>query len=198
MPDKPDTTIPRRPLPQRPRLGWQAWEATLGYMSLHHSPDALLKLQIYPLGGHSGWAASLSWAGFSEHVRDRESFGEALDDLWREVNNNHVIFLTSEAAVRQPASYHSDEWLDPRTQEALDRLIRVTRAVFENDWLLLLIYQPVEHPEARVQLRLLARDNTVRVGGRGPSLREACAELYRNAARYYSAALNRGDEPEPE
>ncbi len=188
MPDENPATVHKRPMPRRPRSGLQAWEATMGYISDQHSPDATLKLEIYPFAENEiAWAASVSWAQNVESVEDKPSVAAALCNLWKEVAHNHRIFKTIEAAAKSPTNYGEENWLDSRTADAFDRLIRVAGAMYKNDWLLIFIYQPVQSPGTRVQARLLARNNSVRVGGRGPSLRDACQALYHNAARNYAA-----------
>jgi hypothetical protein len=164
-----------------------AWEATVGYISSHHSPDATLKLQVTSLAADLRWSASLSWGGQFEEARDRTQLVEALRDLWHEVELSHEIFTAPEDAVKRPVNYADDAWFDDRTTETLDRLVQVTQTVFEDDWQIIIIYQPVESPDKRLQARLLAENNIVHVGGRGPSLREACANLYHNAAREYAS-----------
>ena len=39
---------------------------------------------------------------------------------------------------------------------------------------------------SRTQIRLVARHNTVLVGGRGMTLRDSATELYHNATPYFS------------
>ena len=162
---------------------------TLGYISLHHSPDALLKLQAYPSSADNRvlWSASVSWEHNHETVRDADSLASALSELWREVERNHRVFLFPEDAIRRPIGYKDNEWLDAGTQEILNRLILTTQSIFHSDWLLILVYQPEEAPAMRVQMRLLAENNTVRVGGRGPSLRDAAHTLFHNAISSYAA-----------
>ncbi len=192
--DNISATVHKRPMPRRPRNGLKAWEATMGYISDQYSPDATLKLEIYPYAEDEiAWAASVSWAQNVESVEDRPSAAAALCDLWLEVSHNHSIFKTLEAAIKSPANYDEDNWLDERTADAFDRLICVADAMYKDDWLLIFIYQPVQSPDTRVQARLLARDNSIRVGGRGPSLHDACNKLYHNAASSY-AADNSSDE----
>jgi hypothetical protein len=52
----------------------------------------------------------------------------------------------------------------------------------------------VENPNLRVQARLLAKDNSVHIGGRGPTIRDACRDLYRNAAPGYFASSGRQED----
>ncbi len=140
-----ETTIGRRPLPHRPKNGLLAWEATMGYISAHHSPDAMLKLQIYPYQDGVRWAASASWSQNEETVGDKDSVAAALRDLWRVLSMHHTIFKSTEAASRRPIDY--DEWLDTSTTASIGRLIDVARAVYDDDWLIIIIYQPVENPQ---------------------------------------------------
>ncbi|MCU0512267.1 MAG: hypothetical protein MUE40_06820 [Anaerolineae bacterium] len=190
-----EETTPLRPAPRRPRYGWQAWEATSGYIATHHSPDVMLKIEIYPMGGVVGWAAAFSWGAHAEAVQDGVSFGATLTELWAVVERNHPsLFSTPEAAVRRPVAYDDDHWLDSATFEIFSRLVGVTEVAFRGNWRLMIVYQPVDTPETRVQARLLANDNTVIFGGRGPTLRDACRSLFRTAAGRYRAFLLRQDE----
>ena len=188
------TTMSRRPLPNRPRYGLLAWEATIGYMSTHHSPDAMLKLQIYPVDSDVYWAALASWGPNEEFVEDRDSLAAALRELWLDVATNHTIFHSAESASKSPIYYEDDEWLDERTADSLDRLLNITQVMYKADWHLILIYQPVENPETRVQARLLAENGSSSIGGRGPSLRDACHMLYQNIARLYAERKRKKDD----
>ena len=176
-------TLPQMPVPKRPENGLLAWQATMGYISSEHSPDALLTFQATPNEGGLAWSGTITWMHNSELVNDKPSLPAAMRDLWKEVTRSHHIFNSFEAAVRQPINYRDDQWLDADTQGSLDRLLQTTAAVFGDDWKLVMVYQPVEAPALRVQVRLLARNNVVHIGGRGASLRDACRELYRNAAK---------------
>ncbi len=164
-----------------------AWQATIGYISAYYSLDALLTMQAYPLGAGVGWAAAASWGSNREQVQDCASLPEALRTLWQEVNRNHLIFDSREAIAKRPANYADHEWLDSQSAHVLDRVLRVTRTVYDMDWRLVLVYRPVEEPNFRFQARLLAMDDTVQVGGCGASLRDACRDVYRHAAPYYLA-----------
>jgi hypothetical protein len=178
-----DDTIHNIPTPKRPETGFLAWQATIGYISTEHSPDALLTLTAYPLeNGDIGWKAAASWANFTEESPDIGSLPDALRSLWREVDRHHTIFKSLEAANKKPVSYKDDQWLDAETRMGLERLLQVIQKAFGTDWRLVLVYQPVANPSARVQARLIARRDTVNSGGRGATLREACQLLYRNAA----------------
>lgn len=189
-----DETIVQLPTPRRPETGLMAWQATIGYISAHYSLDALLTIQAYPLGEAVGWAASASWEANEEQVRDCPSLPNALRALWQQVSQNHLIFDSREAIAKRPANYADDEWLDKQTAQLLGRMLHVTRTAFGADWRLVLIYQPVEKPEFRFQARLLAAGDTVQVGGRGASLRDACRDVYRHAAPHYIA--HSGNQPE--
>jgi len=181
-------TVHARPLPRRPENGLLAWQATLGYISVRYSLDAMLTVQVRPLEeGKLGWTTKASWGRYAEEVRDCPALPAALRKLWTEVENNNIIFETPEAISRRPVLYGDDEWLDAETQLTLDRLIQLNWAAFKTDWTLLIVYQPVELPGARMQARLLAQDNSVQISGRGATMRAACHDLYRNAARSYSA-----------
>jgi hypothetical protein len=186
MPERPETQD-KRPFPRRPELGFTAWQMTLGYISQHYSPDAILKLQAYPANDAIQWSVSVSWAHEQEIVRDRESVGVALTDMWLEIERNHRIFASKEEAIKQPAGYAEAEWFDVPTYEILQRIVWTTQNVFAHDWLLIVVYQPVESPGTRVQMRLLANNNQMRVGSRGASVLEAGRDLFRNAAPMYAA-----------
>lgn len=178
-----DDTLRSFPTPKRPDTGFQAWQATIGYISEELSPDALLTLNAFPLeNGEVGWKATVSWAAFTEESPDVTTLPDALRGLWREVDRHHTIFKSLEAALRKPVNYKDEQWLDAETQMSLDRLIQVILKAFGADWRLVIVYQPVANPNARVQARLIARRDTVNSGGRGATMREACQLLYRNAA----------------
>ena len=185
MPEQ-DGTIPQRPFPRRPRTGLMAWIATIGYISTQYSPDALLKVHVYPAsGGEIAWGAQASWAQHKEQVWDKPSLARALAELWYVVDNHHIIFDNQLDAARSPVDYADDEWLDQPTEDILFRLIETTLNVFGGDWQLGIVYQPVDNPDTRVQARLVARDGEVQVGGRGPSVNEACHDLFRNGAQIF-------------
>jgi hypothetical protein len=183
----PDETLPNRPgSPQRPKTGLAAWEATVGYIAAEHSPDALLTLRVYPDGDENLWGAVLEWGPHREEVEALASLPEALRDLWRVVNQGHIIFKEEADAIRKPAGYGEFDWVDADTKDALERLVWVVRVVFKEDWTLVVIYQPTDNPAVRVQVRLLAREDSVHINGRGASLKEAATQLYRNATPYFS------------
>ena len=50
-----DKTLPRRPVPKRPDTGWQAWQATIGYIHQAYSADALLCLMAHRESGDIIW-----------------------------------------------------------------------------------------------------------------------------------------------
>src|SRR5262245_22969931 len=189
-----DETIAKRPMPKRPLNGLLAWQATIGYISTQHSPDATLHMHAYPADKGILWAAAASWGQNQEQVTDLSTLAAALRELWRVVDQHHIIFHTELDSIRRPADYADDDWLDTKTSDILDRLVRVTHSVFKHDWSLNIVYQAVDNPSVRVQARLLARSNSVQVGGRGGSVHDACSDLYRNAARVYAGAI--GDKPE--
>lgn len=188
MDNKPSTAM-MRPLPDRPKYGWIAWEATVGYMSAHLSPDVTLKLSTYPgqeEGASIHWGASITWAQEHEEVNDFPAPHEALAQLWRVVDQTHSIFSMTEDAVKRPAHYNDNQWFDNWTAEIMQRLVRVTHAVFKDDWMIVMVYRPVESMDGRIQARLIAKDNEVQVGGRGSSLGDGCRQLYHNAATIYT------------
>jgi hypothetical protein len=189
-----DNTNHDRPVPKRPKSGWLAWEATLGYIQHHHSPDATLKMEVYPGEVIVSWAASLSWGNNFEEVRDKTSLADVLGSLWEQVIQTHDIFLTLDAAIRSPLKYADDVWLDAATYDALSRLVHVTDTVFQGDWLVVVVYRPVEVPGKRLQTRLLAENKIVNRGGNGPTLRDACRDLYQKAAPVYQKYRQKGDE----
>jgi hypothetical protein len=178
-----DDTLRAQPTPRRPQYGFQAWQATIGYISQVYSPDALLTLNVYPAAPDDlRWKAAASWGQMLEEVDDRPSLPAALRDLWREIDRHHTIFKSLEAAARRPIKYDDNCWLDADTQTMLDRILTQASRSFGLDWRLTLVYQPIENPSLRVQARLAARSSSVHVGGRGAALRDACHDLYRNAA----------------
>jgi hypothetical protein len=183
-------TVHARPTPRRPDTGLLAWQSTLGYISATYTLDAMLTIQVKPLvsGSNLAWEARATWGRNTEEVLNRPSLAAALNDLWIQVDRNNVIFESLEDAARSPIYYAESEWLDPDTQTTLDRLIQLNWTVFNTDWMLVIVYQPVAIPNARVQTRLLAKSNTVQTSGRGATVRDACHDLYRNAARDYTAS----------
>lgn len=185
-------TIPNRPgaMPNRPKTGLAAWEATVGYIAVEHNPDALLTLRAYPTGEDdlTAWGAALEWGKNAEQVTDMPTLADALRQLWKVVDQGHVIFLKTEDAIRKPSGYTEFDWLDPDTRDALDRLTWVLRVVFNDDWMIIIIYRPVDNPDVRVQMRLIAQDDSIHIGGRGASVRDAATQLYRNATPYFSGA----------
>jgi hypothetical protein len=170
-----------------------AWEATVGYIHQHHSPDATLKLEIYPMDYIMGWAASLSWSDWQESVRDQQSFADSLNKLWHQVDQNHDLIDSLEMAVRRPINYGDDEWLDELTYEAFSRLVNTTDTIFMGDWQIIILYRPVESPNNRVQTRLIADRTVVNRGGNGPTLRDACRHLFHNAAPIYQQYRKKGE-----
>lgn len=180
-----------RPVPKRPKWGWLAWEATVGYIHQKHNSDATLKLEVYPMEYIMGWSASLSWGDWQESVSDQQSFADALNSLWKKVEQNHNLLNSLEAAVRRPVSYGDDEWLDEVTYEAFSRLINTTDTIFQGDWQIIFLYRPVEKAEKRVQTRLIADNSVVNRGGNGPTLRDACRQLFHNAAPIYQQYRNK-------
>jgi|FLYN01.1.fsa_nt_gi hypothetical protein len=185
-------TVHARPLPKRPDNGLLAWQATLGYISAHYSLDAMLTIQVCPQGlGILNWTAKASWGHYSEEMRNCPSLPAVLRKLWTEVDRNNIIFETAEAITRRPVLYDDNEWLDEDTRLTLDRLIQLNWTLFGSDWMLIIVYQPVGIPNMRLQARLLALNNTVQISGCGPTMRDACHDLYRNAARNYSAGVGK-------
>jgi hypothetical protein len=186
-------TQEKRPIPPRPRWGWFAWEATVGYIHDEYSPDAMLTLTMLPSAGVVMWGASLQWGEHHETVRDRVGFAIALGDLWRQVAAHHQIFKTLEAATRRPEGYDDDNWVDLSTLDVLTRLVGVTSTVFKEDWMLFVTYRPISVSNYRLQARLVARGVEVVRAGRGATLRDACRNLYHNATpdykRYYGQQM---------
>lgn len=192
MDDKKPSTAPMRPLPNRPKYGWMAWETTAGYMSAHLSPDVTLKLSAYPAEDENGvlWGASITWAQEYEEVDGFPAPHEALAQLWRVVDQTHSIFGKTEDAVKRPAHYRENQWFDSWTGEIMQRLVRVTNAVFKQDWIIVVVYRPVESMDSRIQARMMANDHEVQIGGRGSSLGDGCRQLYHNAATIFTKYSN--------
>jgi hypothetical protein len=192
-----DETEPTHPRLNRPTTGLLAWQFTIGYISAEYSPDATLTLRVQPDEAEAVmWDASVAWGQKKEFVEQQATLSDALRRLWREVKRNHRVFKSLDASVRQPADYGADEWLDEETQRSLDRLIELTSDALETDWHIIIIYQSVENPDLRVRARLLAKESTVHIGGRGPSIREACRDLYYNAAPEYFSSKQDENFPE--
>ena len=188
----PDDTLPTRPdaLGGRPRTGLAAWESTIGYMAHVHSPDVLLTVKARPDGENSVWSAMLEWGPHREMIDRQPTFPAALRELWPVVERAHLIFKDKADAIRKPSGYTEFDWLDADTKGALERLAWVTQVVFREAWSLIIIYQPTDDPQNRVQVRLLAQDGDVHISGRGPSVEDAANKLYRNATPYFSKRKN--------
>lgn len=188
----PDDTLPTRPdaLGGRPKTGLAAWKSTIGYIANEHSPDVLLTVRALPDGDGSVWSAMLEWGPHREVAEGQPTFYAALRELWVVVERAHVIFKNTADSVRKPVGYTEFDWLDADTKSALERLAWVTQVVFREAWSLIIIYQPTDDPTNRVQMRLLARDGAVHIGGRGASIEDAAGKLYRNATPYFSKRNN--------
>lgn len=179
----------RHSVPRRPEYGFGAWQLTLGYICANHSPDVMLKLQVYPASDeYVHWSASVSWGQCFEAVKDCASLGKAFRQLWKVVQSNHAIFLSVEDAVRSPTGYDDQQWIDLHTQDVLHRLIWTTQLAFRTDWEIVIVYQPSETPLNRVQVRLIADQNRVSVGSRGASLIDGLRAMFRNAAPAFAAS----------
>lgn len=199
---KPSTVPNRPPIPRRPTYGWSAWEATAGYISIHHNPDVKLSVtaRISPETQDLEWASHISWGQRSVECEGKPSLAAVLSDLWLEVKNSYRIYKEGdEAAIRQPVNYKDNEWLDSRTDQLIQRIIHVNQSVFGEDWQIVIIYQPIDNPKMRVQARLLAQNREIQIGGQGATLLDACRRLYTNSARIYpskdisSSDLTEGD-----
>jgi len=190
-----DETLHTRPNPKRPRWGWRAWEATVGYIALHHHPDATLKLEVHLSEDESAylWTASLVWGKNREIVENMPAMSIALEDLWHVVNQHHNIFKHEKDAIRAPIGYDVHEWFDERTQDVFDRLKRVTHMVFERDWRLVFIYRPVEQPNMRLQARMLAKKGAVLRSGMGASLLDVSRNLYHHCADIFANHRKKSD-----
>jgi len=177
-------TIYKRPQPKRPENGLLAWLATIGYISAEYYQDAMLQMVAYPTPDteQTVWACRASWGEVAEATRDSASLAEALRELWRKVDKTHTIFKTLDDAAKQPAFYSDDKWIDVETQASFDLLTSASTTAFGADWMLVVMYHPIENPETRVQVKLLVRSRSLEIEGHGPSVREACDRLYRSAA----------------
>ena len=183
-----DDTITRRPTPKKPATGLLAWQATTGYIQEEYQTDAVFSIFVHPaLNGSLRWAATLSWSGFNQEVERMPTLAAALDSLWHEVESRHHIFKSLDAMSKRPSNYAENEWIDEATAVTLDRLIQVTSRAFQRDWMITIMYRPIITPNERVQTSLSAQSNQVQVIGHGPSIREACQLLYRNAAVYFAS-----------
>ena len=181
-------TIASRPLPHRPQTGLLAWEATIGYISAQYSLDAMLTIHAYPVANNTVcWGAAATWGQNGENVRDLPTLAATLRELWKQVDQHHVIFEHREALIKRPTNYSDNEWLDSDTKIILERVLQVMATLYGQDWLLVLVYQPVESVDVRFQARLIAQEENMKTSGHGPSMRDACRDLYRNAAHHFMA-----------
>ncbi len=185
-------TIAMRPLPKRPQYGLQAWLATMGYLAQEYSPDALLTLRATAQNTQITWTAVVTWGNERHEVINMATLPVALRDLWKRVERGRKIFKTLEAATRSPLFYTDDLWIDPETDTALNGIIRLTKSAFQ-DWLLVIIYRPIENPDSRVQARIIGSANQIFVSGSGGSIHDACRALFNNAApTYFAKAIRDG------
>ncbi len=179
-------TIFSRPTPQRPANGLLAWQATIGYIRYQYDLSAMLSIQADSLpGGVIQWKASATWGQSIEKVTERPSLADALRDLWTEVDRKHLIFESPETLVKRPANYADHEWLDADTHTILNQTLDLIHSVYGSDWTLAIVYQPVEVPAMRFQADLLTKKRQVQMGGFGPTLLDACRDLYRSAAHKF-------------
>ncbi len=186
-----DKTIEVRRLPQRPSNGLLAWQATVGYITSDIAGDALLMMRAQPREGAVGWYASIGWTGITTQSVERDTLPHVLRDLWVQLESVHPVYTVAEDRVRQPAFYAENQWLDSDTSRAVESLLEVTASVFQAGWALVFVYQAVDSPSQRVKARLVAKQDTVQISGQGPTLREACRDLYRHAAPNYFASSGR-------
>jgi len=184
-----DETLPDRPGNlSRPKTGLAAWEATVSYIAEEHHPDALLILRVYPVEGVNRWSALLEWGAYLEQTEDATSLANALTALWQAVDQSHIIFKDAKAKQQRPTGYGEYDWVGADTKEAVERLLWVVRVVFKSDWSLVAFYRPIEDATRRVQMRLIAKGDEVHIGGRGPTLKDAASQLYRNATPHFSGS----------
>jgi hypothetical protein len=189
-----DKTLQLRRLPRRPETGLLAWQATVGYISQEYSADATLTFAALPHADSILWQSTLSWDQNRVSIGNQPSLPASLNNLWEAVNSEYTIFKKNEDRIRQPAFYQDHQWLDAETSKTLDRLTQITHAAFTQDWTLIIVYQSVENPALRVKTRLIARGNSIQVGGQGASVAEACRDLYRHAApNYFANSSKLGD-----
>lgn len=163
-----------------------AWQATVGYICKHHSPDAVLFLKVSPFDdGSMMWSAGVEWGEVREYVEAASSLPLALMSLWQHVDERHRIFLTPEEADRSPAGYAEHDWLDVPTQDSLHRLMWTTHNIYQTGWKLVIMYQPIEEVESRVEMVLTSPDDEHHLTVRGNTLLSACRRLFRNAAPHF-------------
>lgn len=177
--------------PNRHRSGWAAWEATAGYIGIQYSPDVTVSFIAEPDGEGIRWTGRLEWAGKVEKVQ-ASTLPEAMNDLWAVVDFHHLIFKTRGAALKKPAGFQPDEWLDERTAQAVERLLTVVQRVFVDDWALTIFYHPTEDAGRRYEVRLLAgHDQPIWRGARGATMRDALHALYRASFDAIAAHIQR-------
>lgn len=181
-----DQSKANRPQPPRPTTGFQAWQATIGHISTHISPDAQLRIRAFSREARVIWSADVKWGNKLEEVTDQPSLATALRLLWEQVNRQHRIFDRKEDTVKSPDNFNDAEWLDMATQESLQRVVWVTQTAFPGDWHLVIVYRAVELQSARIRMRLIAKNNTIAVGSGGASLLDTCHRLFQNATPYFA------------
>lgn len=185
-----DKTLNSRPLPRRSRWGWGAWESTVGYLASKHSPDASLKLQVGVIEGKVTFSATVAWGEFRESVENTPDSSTALKDLWDVIDRSHSIFLHVDDKFRSPVGYEHDEWLDDVTNDILARLLLILQQLFADDWMLLIVYRPVEAADKRQQIRLVADNSQIQRIVQGSSLADVCRKLLYQAVIIMSDKQN--------
>jgi hypothetical protein len=180
-----DKTVQLPRMPKRSPTGLLAWQATVGFISQVYSQDVALMLHAYPVDGDVRWRAGIAWGQVQAQIDAAVTLAAALRDLWPALERVFTVFDNPLDAVRAPTGYADNAWVDADSARTLAALTELSQAVFPGDWALVIVYQAVENPGQRVKLRLLARNQSVQVSGQGPSVREACRDVYRNAAPEY-------------
>lgn len=172
-----------RPRPARPPDLWRAWERTTDYVAHHIKQNAVLGLAWNSRGVDAPWMAQFVWAGRLERVTRRASAGQALLDLWQQIDATAKIFQNAAEARRAPQGYPPDQWFTATEAELLAQLIALPGAYRQPTATLLIFYHALAEPGSRPQARLLGHEAALTVGAHGTTLQEACQALYAQAAQ---------------
>lgn len=172
-----------QPKPARPPDLWRAWERTADYVAYHIKQEAVLGLAWNSRGVDAPWMAQFVWAGHLERVTRRASAGQALLDLWQQIDATAKIFQNAAEARRAPQGYPPDQWFTATEAALLEQLIALPGDYHQPTATLLILYHALAEPDSRLQARLLGHEAALTISAQGVTLQEACQALYTLAAQ---------------
>ena len=172
---------------EKPETALDAWITVLQASSHQISPDILLTLYAYNNDGqHTLWGGRCMANEYLIEVMDNQSMASVLSMLYDKTLKTSNLIPASIQETINMKSYSTAQTLDRATRNVLDRLVWGVHAIFKEDWKMMMTITVDDVATSRTQIRLVARHNTVLVGGRGMTLRDSATELYHNATPYFS------------